>query len=192
LTSEPGSLESSDQAASGFPHPCRSRSSPDALRNLNHISGSTRTRTSQTKNAFLSTDIKLTSPLTTIPNCSVWALLTVSVVFTSFTAYYGWNASYSSNPSSKFLWEEPATTVFTVSILSSISTFLVKNLIDATCDQFRWSMCCTKGGMSLLSFLALSSTTSIQGLVHLILSPGLLLCRSTIETIEHRLWALQR
>ena len=133
-------------------------------------------------------EIALTSDFTLLPNFSAWSLIAVSTTVTVFTFYYGWNASFSSTPSAKFLWNQPNNTVFTLNLLSYIATVLVSNLINIICDQLRWSKCCRGKGIPFLSFLALSSGTTFLGLVHFLFSP----VPSNGRRLEHRWWSLQR
>ena len=135
--------------------------------------------------------IILTSRLSRVPNFSPWLLAACSIALTSFTVYYGWNASFSSSPSARFLWNQPDNTIFTVNVLSYLATILVSTLVTATCDQLRWTKCCAEQGMPFLTFLALSSATPVSGLLHLLLSPLPPLV-SLLRSMGPRLWSLQR
>jgi hypothetical protein len=137
-------------------------------------------------------EIPLTLQVKSAPNVFVWIWLTLTTVWTSFSVYYVWNAGVTSNPSPRFLWERPDYTIFTVGLLSFISTVLINKLISETCEQLRWNKCCKRNGMSFLSFLALSSGTSFERLVHLSLSPFPPASFQRLRTIEHRIWSLQR
>jgi hypothetical protein len=135
--------------------------------------------------------VTLSSRLSRVPNFSPWLLAACSIAVTSFTVYYGWNASFSSTPSAHFLWNRPDNTIFTVNLLSYLATILVGTLVTATCDQLRWTKCCAKEGMPFLKFLALSSATPVSGLLHLLLSP-LPPVFSLLRSMGPRLWSLQR
>jgi hypothetical protein len=135
--------------------------------------------------------LTLTSQWTSLPNFPVWILLGLSMLITSITVYYCWNASLASSPSARFLWNQPETTVFTINLLSYISTVLVSNLVSYTGDQLRWAKSCREEGFSFLSFLALSSATSVAGLVHLLFSPRPSV-NSSKAKIKPRWWSLQR
>lgn len=137
-------------------------------------------------------EITLISQFTLIPNFSVLTVMALSITVTSFTVYYSWNASFTSNPSSTFLWNQPDNTIFSINLLSYISTVLVTKLIDATCDQMRWAKSSKTRGMKVLSFLALSPATSVTGLIHLLFSPVPRVAAPIIESIGHRLWSFQR
>jgi hypothetical protein len=141
-------------------------------------------------------EIILTSRLTSLPSFSTWTMMALSVTVTSFTVYYSWNASFTSHPSSVFLWNQPDNTIFSINLLSYLSTVLVTKLINITCDQVRWAKSCNVKGLSFLSFLALSPATSANGLLHLLISPvprlGLRFGSLTLERIMHRLWSFQR
>ena len=141
--------------------------------------------------ARLIPEVILDSQVTLIPDFWTMTLVVISISVTGFTVYYSWNASIALNPSQHFLWFQPNVTVFTVNILSYIATVFVKALIDATCDHIRWRQSSREKGMSVLSFLALSSATSLWGLVHLLFSPVPRI-QSTSQSMSHRLWSLQR
>jgi hypothetical protein len=136
--------------------------------------------------------IPLTLRAKSTPNVFVWILLTVTTVWTSFAVYYVWNAGVSSNPSPKFLWERPDYTIFTVGLLSFISTLLINKLISETCEELKWKKCYKQKGMPFLSFLALSSATPFEGLVHLLFSPFPRVSFQSLRSIQHRIWSLQR
>jgi len=138
----------------------------------------------------------LMSRSTPLPSVLTSTLMALSVTVTSFTVYYSWNASFTSDPSSTFLWNQPDNTIFSINLLSYLSTVLVTNLIDITIDQVRWAKSGSPKGLSFLSFLALSPATPTTGLLHLLLSPtphlGPRLGSFTSKRVMHRLWSFQR
>lgn len=134
-------------------------------------------------------ELTLTARLSLFPDLGIWA---VAVLLTAFAVYYSWNASLSSTPSTILLWNTPDNTVFTIGLLSYLSMLFVNYLITSTCDYVKWHRSCKGQGIPSLSFLALSSQTSICGLIHLLFSPFPSIKPSTFLSIGHRLWALQR
>jgi hypothetical protein len=136
-------------------------------------------------------EVIVDSQVTWIPDFWTLTLVVISISVTGFTVYYSWNASIALNPSQRFLWFQSDATVFTVNILSYIATVFVNALIDATCDDIRWRHSSREKGIPVLSFLALSSATSLWGLIHLLFSPVPRI-QSTSQSMSHRLWSLQR
>jgi hypothetical protein len=136
-------------------------------------------------------EVILASLFTAIPDLWTMMLLATSISVTAFTVYYSWNASFPLSPVPKFLWLQPDVTVFTVNLLSYLTTITVKALLDATCDHIRWSYSCHEKGMPFLSFIALSSATSFWGLTHLVFSPVPRI-RWTYQSMSHRVWSFQR
>jgi hypothetical protein len=124
-----------------------------------------------------------------MPDFVLYTLVMFSILCTSFTVYYIWNSSFSKMPSAHFIWDQPDKTIFTINILSYFATILINNLIFATCDQFRWKNSCCEDGMPFLSFLALSSGTSLTGLIHLLLNP---FSKLSLRSIGYRWWVIQR
>jgi hypothetical protein len=131
------------------------------------------------------------SELTLIPDFWTWGLVATAITTNSFSVYYAWNAAFHAIASKTFLWMQADTTVFTINILLYIATVMVKQVINTTCDQIRWSRGCQTRGMSFLSFLALSSATPIWGLVHLLFSPIPYLSSFTAHGLVHRAWSFQ-
>ena len=66
------------------------------------------------------------SQVTLMPDFWTLTLVVISISVTGFTVYYFWNASIALNPSQHFLWFQPDFTVFTINILSYITTVFVK------------------------------------------------------------------
>jgi len=66
------------------------------------------------------------SQVTLMPDFWTLTLVVISISVTGFTVYYFWNASIALNSSQHFLWFQPDFTVFTINILSYITTVFVK------------------------------------------------------------------
>jgi hypothetical protein len=137
-------------------------------------------------------EVVLRSKLTWIPDFWTWGMVATAISTTSFSVYYAWNAAFRQIPSRQFYGCKQIPPFFTINILSYIATVMFKQLIDTTCDQIRWSRGCQKGGISFLSFLALSSATTTSGLIHLLLSPIPRLSSFTTHNLVHRVWSFQR
>jgi len=135
-------------------------------------------------------NIELISRFTRIPSFSVWSHLASATVVASFTIYYAWNACFRINPRDTFLFNNPDNTIFTINLLSFMSTLLVKELIYISLDQLRWILC-SRRRLTVLEFLALSPATGTIGLVQLLASPVPHPLRHK-NTIRHRLWSLER
>ena len=97
-------------------------------------------------------------------------LAIVSTAVTSYSVYYTFNASLSSDPLLHLLWYSPNTTVFTLNLLAQLSTILLVEFTNTICEDLRWSTAGCKKGISMLSFLALGIATSPLGFVSLSLS----------------------
>lgn len=134
-------------------------------------------------------EITLHSTLTLVPDFMIWVLAVIATSVTSFAVYFGWNGSISSTPATVFLWDTPDNPIFAISVLSFLATVFVGHLITMTCDAVRWTKACREQGMYFLSFLAMSSSTSIVGLLHLLFSPTV---EFDLRSVRHRWWAFQR
>jgi hypothetical protein len=140
-------------------------------------------------------EINLTSRFQSHPDLGIWSVSGLTIVLVCFAIYYSWNASLSSTPSALLLWNAPDNTIFTIGLLSYLSTLFVNYLITSVSDYVGRNRASTHDGIAFLNFLALSSQTSIWGLIHLIISPFPPITHGpflSTSSIGHRLWALQR
>src|SRR5438046_7087161 len=67
-------------------------------------------------------------------------------------------------------WNNPSITIFTISLLSSLTILFLDLLMKTACDSVRWRFATRPTGVSLLDFTALAGTTSWVGLVQLLFS----------------------
>lgn len=100
-------------------------------------------------------------------------LVALSTAVTSWSVFYAYNASISSSPFVLLLWNSSDTPIFTINLLTQISTLLLTELTYEVCEILRWSRASGRGGLSLLSFLALGRSTPPAALFSLA-APGLL------------------
>ena len=95
-------------------------------------------------------------------------LTTISIVVTSWTIYYAYNASVTSDPFVSLLWVSSNSTIFTINLMAQITLMFLTELVQIVSECFRWSRACTpQKGIPLLSFLALSRSISPVALLSL-------------------------
>ena len=130
-------------------------------------------------------------------NYSSWILAALSVTVNVSTVIYAWNASLSSSPLRRIMWNDPQKTIFTINLLSQVTVLLLSALSITACDNMRWRLCSRSTGMSLLSFIALAGSSSLHGLVQILFSRTTQKHTIDLKTswygcASYRLWCTQR
>jgi hypothetical protein len=120
-----------------------------------------------------STVIQLRSELSFSRNYSAWKLIAIAASITALALFYAWNASLPSSSIRALMFPDPQTTVFVINILSHIAVLFLGDLIATACENLRWTLCSHRGGVTMLNFLALGSSTSVFGLFQLLFVPRL-------------------
>lgn len=81
------------------------------------------------------------------------------------------------------LFNKPQNTILALSIGSTISVFLIGELLAGTYDILRWTLAARSSGIGLASFLALGRATGSYGVLRLLFSN---------QEVGHRKWCTQR
>lgn len=109
------------------------------------------------------------------------ALLFVALVLSIFVFYYSYEALINPRPKlGKLFFSAPAT-VFVINVLSQGEAFIMARLYASMFEAVRWSFASRRAGVSLATFLGLSSSTSLFGIFRLLLAKG-----------HHQFWCTQR
>jgi|SRR5579859_6187177 len=95
--------------------------------------------------------------------------------------FYSFLSSSSKRPITIF--QRPEHTILVLNVGSSISVFLLTELLYGAANFLRWTMAARRNGVSTATFLSLGRSTGIWGVL------GLLFAN---QGFGHRKWALQR
>jgi hypothetical protein len=87
------------------------------------------------------------------------------------TLLYAYGATRGS-PSLQNLYKHTSVTIFLLLLLSQLSVFLVRQLVNSTFERMRWALASGEKGISLTSFLGMSPATSLSGVLRLLVFSG--------------------
>jgi hypothetical protein len=104
-----------------------------------------------------------------------------SFLLSVFAFYYAYEALINPQPLLGKLIFSPSTTVFVINVLSQSVAFLIARVFASAFEALRWSLAARRRGVTLPTFLSLSSGTSLYGIFMLLLANG-----------QHRIWCAQR
>jgi hypothetical protein len=108
-------------------------------------------------------------------------LALVSFLLSAFAFYYAYEALINPRPLLGKLIFSPSTTVFVINVLSQLVAFFLARVFASVFEALRWNFAARSSGVSLATFLCLSSGTSLYGISRLLLARG-----------YHRFWCVQR
>ena len=104
-----------------------------------------------------------------------------SFLLSAFAIYYAYEALINPQPLLGKLIFSPSTTVFVINVLSQSVAFLIARVFASAFEALRWSFAARNSGVTLTTFLSLSSGTSLYGVCRLLLTRG-----------YHNFWCVQR
>lgn len=81
------------------------------------------------------------------------------------------------------IFKTPETTIAALNIGSTISVFLIGELLAGSCDNLRWTLSMRPKGVGMASFLVLGRATGLYGVISLLFSN---------QRVGHRKWCVQR
>jgi hypothetical protein len=117
-------------------------------------------------------------------------LASISVAFASVVVIIGvvyWVEALPAKVQA-LLWSSASTTIFTVGLLSYVTTSLLDALISASCNLLRWHLCARPGGVSMLTFTTLGNI-SFGDVLRLLIKSG----EGFVKPwSSHRFWGFQR
>jgi len=100
-----------------------------------------------------------------------WILLFATIFWCLLTALFAWNASRD-EPNLSFGFANPTWTLAFLSAFSTISMFLVGELVQVTFERVRWTLASRPRGVLLTNFLGMSRATSLVGVFGLLFLSG--------------------
>ena len=110
----------------------------------------------------------------------------------SFTVFFAYNSSLEIPVTERLIWTKPQNTILTINILSQVTLVLLSDLIMNSFECIRWAMICSKSGIPILTFLSLSSSTSLVGVLKIIFEGFRTRCGCKIIPASPRVWGYQR
>jgi hypothetical protein len=108
-------------------------------------------------------------------HCSTLLVACLSGICIFFTVFFAFNCSLDRPLSQKFTFQKPERSILVLNILSQLSMFLLAELTIGVFDMIRWAQASSESGLPALTFIILSSATSITGVLYLLLAsvPGI-------------------
>ena len=88
-----------------------------------------------------------------------------------------------SSSSHPLVLSKPATTIFILNLATTVSVFLMSEMINQVFESLRWNLVARRTGAGIATFLSLGGGTSLLGVVRLMLSN---------QKVGHRKWCGQR
>jgi len=110
--------------------------------------------------------------------------------FLSITLLFAYNCSSIRPISPRLMFRKPGNSILLLNVLSQFTMFCLAELAFCVLDVLRWAFASRPSGTSAYTFLALSRSTNLAGVIYLLLgkSPK----PEKLQTDGHRLWGLQR
>lgn len=97
-----------------------------------------------------------------------WSLFSGTIIFCVLTIAYAINASLKKPASRGLIANDPQLTIAILSGMSSLSAFLLAELVQAVFERVRWVLASRPNGLLLTEFLGMSRATSIAGVIALL------------------------
>ena len=108
----------------------------------------------------------------------------------SFTVFFAYNSSSENPISRKLIFSKPERSILILNLASQITIFCLAELTSSVLETLRWTFACAASGIPVYTFLALSRSTNIVGVLFLLFGGGAGI--TTIRRDGHRLWGSQR
>jgi|SRR5579859_4572553 len=123
-----------------------------------------------------------------------WALFAATIVCCSLTIAYAFNATRNIPAIRRVIATDPKRTIAILSALSSVSAFLLAELVQSVFERVRWVLAARPGGVLLTDFLGMSRATSIAGVFALLIWKGNLTVSGFWGKLRgsKKMWLLQR
>jgi hypothetical protein len=102
----------------------------------------------------------------------------------TFTIFFAYNNSLENPRVPALIAETPQRSILILNLASQLTLFSLAELTYAVLDATRWALACSTTGISALTFLTLSRTTSLIGAMYLAVGGK--------SGHAHRLWGGQR
>ena len=106
-----------------------------------------------------------------------WSMAILSSASVACTIYF---AYISSQNGPIAIFSNPLRTVLALNVLSQITVYLLGSLADNLLDNIRWALASSDNGISALTFLVLSPSTTSWALL------AMLFKRSQLKSVRHR------
>lgn len=122
-----------------------------------------------------------------------WWLFLLTILCCGFTSYYAFNATLT-RPQLDIISSVPSRTIGVLNALSTVSAFLLGELIQAVFERMRWVLASRPTGVALTEFLGISRATSMAGVLALLywVKPEGASGISSALSYNRKLWILQR
>lgn len=122
-----------------------------------------------------------------------WCLFILTILCCGFTSYYAFNATLT-RPQFDIISSVPTRTIGVLNALSTVSAFLLGELIQTVFERMRWVLASRPTGVSLTEFLGMSRATSMAGVLALIcwVKPEGTSGISAVLSYNRKLWIIQR
>jgi hypothetical protein len=111
-------------------------------------------------------------------------LLCVTTLCMVFTIFFAYNNSLENPHVPALVANSPQRSILILNFASQLTLFSLAELTYSVLDATRWALACSTSGVSALTFLTLSRTTSLIGAFYLTMGGK--------NGHHHRIWGVQR